>query len=233
MSRTIDILNAKKTGVEYTEDAYSRSETILKAICNSTSVDLIPQSRYEELLLAIKNGETTSITPKTRLEELLSAIANGTLDEYIAGKNLFDESAFPSREIVDNKKCLAFNGFFAATTGTKVGNPLLIASDLPAGTYSVKGKLKKTDNFNALAGMNESNVRTAFGTFKDNFTEDTITFTTTEKLKYLYIDTGSASADGYCEIETLMFGKNLSNQYSPYFFTSEIETAFYEAFGAD
>lgn len=93
MSRIIDILTAIRNGETYTGEPLSRVEAILKAIANKTPYTAAAKSRHEQLLLAIKNGQRVSGTARTRVEEILFAIANGTLNDWIVGKNLFDETS--------------------------------------------------------------------------------------------------------------------------------------------
>jgi hypothetical protein len=230
MSRIIDILTAIRNGENYTGEPLSRVEAILKSIANKTPYTATAQSRHEQLLLAIKNGQTVSGTARTRVEEILFAIANGTLDAYLSGKNLFDEAIWRKRTVVENKTCLEFSGFYQKGTGEKMGTPLLIAENLPQGTYTVRGKFKKTTLFNALAVMNIQNERTEIGQFADNFEQSSITFTTTDFVKRLYLDTGGSAAKGYCEIESLKLEiGSTATPYTSYAFLSELESAYVSA----
>lgn len=226
MSRIIDILSAIRNGETFDAPAMSRAEAILQSIANGTAYTDAPMSRFEELLLAIKNGETASGTPQSRIEEILSAIANGTLNDWLVGKNLFNEAKWQEKSVIDDKACLEFKGFYRRETGEKMGNPLLIAENLPQGTYTVSGKFKKTTLFNKLAVMNAQNERTEIGEFADNYEKDSITFTTTDMMKYLYVDTGGSEAKGYCEVESLKLEIGATaTSYSPYWATSKLEEA--------
>lgn len=232
MSRVVDILKSIQNKETYNKDALSRAEEILKAICNNTSITMTARSRYETLLLCLKNKTKTTLTPRTRLEEILVAIINGTINTWITGKNLFDESKWKDRTIIDGKQCLVFSGFFKIVTGEKTGNPIVFAENLAKGTYTISGRFKKTVHFNALCGMDEENGREVLAEFADNFEQDAKTFTTTKKYKYLYIETGKESAKGYCEIDSLKLEiGSTATPYSPYCFLSELEEEYYKTFG--
>lgn len=108
MSRIIDILSAIRNGETFDAPAMSRAEAILQSIANGTAYTDAPMSRFEELLLAIKNRTIASGTPHSRIEEILCAIANGTLNDWLVGKNLFDENSKFNRNASINTADLKF-----------------------------------------------------------------------------------------------------------------------------
>lgn len=174
---------------------------------------------YREIY-KIYTGTNISITDtKNDLATLTKIEGASTQVQTVQGKNLFDESKWTIRTTESSKSVLQFNGYYGTGTGTKYGNPLLISKKLNQNTtYTVSGNFKATTYWNKLRVMYTDFTIVDLGNFATNYTNSSITFTTsaTKTVLYLYIETGAQSTYGYAQVGTVQLETGTATTYATF-----------------
>lgn len=126
-------------------------------------------------------------------------------------KNMWNDENWDIRETVDGKNVLKFSGYYISGTGVKIGTPLTFTNKFKKGTtYTVSGKFKKSTLKNQLCIMYKDFSIQYGSNFDDNFTESSVSITTSaeKEVLYMFLDTGSSSYNGYVEEKSLQIEEN-------------------------